>query len=112
MTGLGVPFEFDLNGSFFFPPVQSQDAMGRNAPGGLAKLKIVLVIEPLTVRQVLALSSRDFARLPQYAAHGVANLGGVGDLLGQNVLHSQQDICRRCQSLFRKEAFALQNRER
>ena len=89
VDGWDIPFQLDLDWAFFFPAVEGEDAMRGNVTGRLGELEIVLIIESLSVRKVVAFSSRQFAGLPKNAPHRVASLGGVGDLLGQDVLRAR-----------------------
>lgn len=75
--------------------------MRRNVADRLGELKVVLVIEPLILGQLFVLRGAELAAVPQHDPGGGADVGRLGDHLGQNVLRALQDFFRRVQALLR-----------
>ena len=75
--------------------------MRRDVPDRFGELEIVLVLEPLAFRQRLALGHRQPAGVPQHQPQHAADVGRLGDQLGEDVADAWQHVLRRGQALLR-----------
>jgi hypothetical protein len=99
--GLGVELHPRLEGVLLLAAVDRQDAVRRDGTHRLLELEVVLVLQPLPLRQLLALGGAELARLPQQEAHRRPYVGRLGDQLGEDVLRARQHVVGRVQLLLR-----------
>ena len=78
-----VELQLGLEGVLLLPAVDGQDEVRRDVPDRLGELEVVLVLQPLAVRQRLTLGGGEPAGVPQDHAHCPADVGRLGDQLGK-----------------------------
>ena len=76
---LGAEIQPRLEGVFLLGAVQGQDAVRRDLPQPFAEIEVILVLQPLPLRELLTLGRADLALLPQELPGHGPHVGGLGD---------------------------------
>ena len=96
---LAVPLQLRRQGAVLLAAVDGEDAVRRDLANRLGELEVVFVLQPLALRELVALARRQPTRVPENQPEDRTHVGRLGDHLGDDVPGAGEDVLDRVELL-------------